>query len=492
MIVARMRSAILTLLSSLFWLILTVFITLLLVSCGGGGSRVADGGIEGTGISVGSVTDFGSIFVNGVEFETSGSLITLDGNAVSEGDLKKGMVVTVLGTFDQSTGTASSVAAEDVVKGLVQSVAADGLSLVVIGQTVEVDNSTLIDNNIPGQDIRNLIPDVDLVEVHGFVKGNGLIGGSFIERKAALAEFRVKGFVENTNAQTFTIGTLTIDYSSADTGDLPGGNPIKGQLVEVKGDNMLVGGQLIATKVEPEGLGVAGAPQAEIEGFVTSMTSTSDFVVGSQRIITTGSTIFAGGLQSEIVVGLKIEAEGTLAGGVLTCTKVSFRDSVKLESDVDVVTVDPTDPRVGTVTLMGLPSITVITNSLTEFKNANDLNDFNTGSPHVRIRGRVAAGNTVIASELELRSSPDTDVVLQGPVDAFTAPPNDSVTILGVMVDTTSIQDANFEGVDDMWIGRAAFFDPVNGVAPGDLVKVQGDWDLAGSTVNWDEIEFED
>lgn len=489
MIVARMRSTILTLFSALFWLILAVSIPLLLVSCGGGGSSssLADGGIEGTGVSRGSITDFGSIFVNGVEFETSGSLITLDGNTVSEGDLKKGMVVTVLGTFDQSTGTATSVAAEDVVKGLVQSVAADGLSLVVIGQTVQVDNSTLIDNNIPGQDIRNLIPGVDLVEVHGYVKANGLIGASFIERKAALAEFRVKGFVENpnTSAKTFIIGTLTIDYTSADTGDLSGGNPVDGQLVEVKGDNPLVGGQLIATKVEPEGLGVADAPQAEIEGFVTSMASTSDFVVGSQRVITTGTTIFAGGLQSEIVVGLKLEVEGALSG-VLTATKVSFRDSVKLESDVDVVTVDPTDPRVGTITLTGLLGVTVITNSLTEFKNANDLNDFNTGNPHVRIRGRVAAGNTVIASEVELRS-PDTGVVLQGPVDAIPPPVDPIVTILGVAVDTTSIQDANFEGVDDMMIGRAAFF---SAIGAGTVVKLQGE--LAGSTVLWDEAELED
>ncbi len=392
------------------------------------------------------------------------------------------MVVEVQGTISGDSGTAITVVAEDVVKGPVTNVTADQLE--VLGQTVQVNELTNFENSV--------VPSVnDLVEVHGLVKGNGLIGGTFVEVKTALTEFRVKGFVENTNAvaKTFTIGTLTVDYGAADTSDLPGGDPVDGQLVEVKGDNMLVGGQLIATKVEPEGLGVTDAPQAEMEGFVTGMTSTSDFVVGSQRVITTGSTIFAGGLQSEIVVGLKIEAEGTLVGGVLTCTKVSFRDSVKLESDVDALTVDPTDPRVGTITLMGLLGITVITNSLTEFKNANDLDDFNAGNPHVRIRGRVGAGNTVIASEVELRS-PDTRVVLQGPVDAMPPPVDPIVSILGIMADTTGIQDGNFEGVDDMTIGRAAFFDPVDGVAPGDLVKVQGD--LAGSTVNWDEIELED
>jgi hypothetical protein len=43
-------------------------------ACGGGGSGggldVADGGIRGTGSSVGPVSGFGSVFVNGVRFDT--------------------------------------------------------------------------------------------------------------------------------------------------------------------------------------------------------------------------------------------------------------------------------------------------------------------------------------------------------------------------------------------------------------------------------------
>lgn len=482
MIAARMRSVMLTLLSSLFWIILAIVTSLLLVGCGGSNSRVADGGIEGTGVSQGSITGFGSIFVNGVEFETASAAITLDGNPVSESDLEKGMVVTVQGTISGDSGTAITVDAEDVVKGIVDSVAVDGLSLVVLGQTVLVDNDTVVDNNIPGQDIGNLKPGVDLVEVHGFVKGNGLIGASFIERKGALVDFRVNGFVENANpaAKTFSSGALTIDYSAADTDDLPGGAPVNGQLVEVKGQNTLgPSGELIATRVEPEGLGVADAPQAEVEGFVTSMTSISDFVVNSQRIVTTGTTVFAGALQSEIIVGLKIEVEGTLSGGVLTATKVSFRDSVKLESDVANI-------GASSLTLEGLPGITVTVNSQTEFKgNAAGFGDILVGE-HLRIRGRVAAGNAVIASEVDERSA-NTDVVLQGPVDASSVPADQILSILGVTVDTTGIADVNFKGLDDMPLGRAGFFATVQ---PTDLVKVQGS--LAGAIVSWDEIELED
>jgi len=231
-------------------------------SCGGGGGGgdVAGGGLSGTGVSSGAITNFGSIFVNGVEFETSGASISLDDTAVSENDLKIGMVVKVQGMFNTTSGSALTVAAEDVVKGPVQSVAGDGLSLVVLGQKVLVNNTTAIDNSIPGQLITNLMPN-DLVEVHGFVKDKGIISATFIELKTALVQFHVKGFADtvNTGARTFTIGTLAIDYNAADVSDLPGGHPANDQFVEVKGQNPLVVGKLVATKVEPEGLGVADA-----------------------------------------------------------------------------------------------------------------------------------------------------------------------------------------------------------------------------------------
>lgn len=451
-------------------------------SCGGGGGGgdVAGGGLSGTGISSGAITNFGSIFVNGVEFETSGASISLDDTAVSENDLKIGMVVKVQGTFNTTSGSALTVAAEDVVKGPVQSVAGDGLSLVVLGQTVLVNNTTAIDNSIPGQLITNLKPN-DLVEVHGFVKDKGIISATFIELKTAFAQFHVKGFAENVNtgARTFTIGALAIDYNAADVSDLAGGHPASNQFVEVKGQNPLgVGGQLMATKVEPEGLGVADAGEAEVEGFVTSLTSTSDFFLDSQHVVTTGGTRFEGGLQSDIAFGVKLEVEGSLSGGILTAEKVSFRDNIELEADVAGV-------GANSFTLKGLSGISVTVDSQTEFKgNAAAFGDIAVND-HVQVRGRLLSGNTVIASEVD-ETSANTDVILQGPIDAFTPPPTDSITILNVVIDTTAISDGNFHGVDDIVVGRAAFY---TGVKVGSLVKAKG---TSGASVTWKEVELED
>ena len=83
-------------------LILLSLFCLLLTSCKGGGSNSAGGGIDGTGImSAGVVSAFGSIIVNGTEFDTSTAAIIINGVEVGVGDdfvldnLEIGMVVTV-------------------------------------------------------------------------------------------------------------------------------------------------------------------------------------------------------------------------------------------------------------------------------------------------------------------------------------------------------------------------------------------------------------
>ncbi|MGY8803191.1 MAG: hypothetical protein ACKVK6_03030, partial [bacterium] len=77
----------------------------------GGGGDFAEGGIGGSGISQGPITEFGSIFVNGIEWELDGAEVEIDGvvepGLSSDQDLSdlfnRGMVVRVEGTIDTST-----------------------------------------------------------------------------------------------------------------------------------------------------------------------------------------------------------------------------------------------------------------------------------------------------------------------------------------------------------------------------------------------------
>ncbi len=456
-------------------------LTLLVAACGGGGSADGGiggtgggggGGIGGTGVALGTITGFGSVFVNGVEFSSSGTVIKRDDSTVSQSDLRVGMVARVDGSITNQQATTITV--DSAIKGRVEQVI-DANRMRVMGQTVQTDSQTLFENGVrPVQG--------DYIEVHGLPVAGGVVAAGFVERKSALASppFVVAGFIasQNAAAQTFTVGALSVAYSGATISDMPGGSWV-GLLVEVKGTACAgnpVCGTLTASKVEPWGLQVASASEAEVEGFVTSV-SGSSFVLGNQAVAIGAGTRFENGTAADLVVGVKLEAEGSISGGVLTATKVQFKDGVRIEANV-------VSNGAGGLTLQGLPGIVVEATSNTELDGVTSVGALVAGN-HLRIRGRLAPSNRVVASELELRSNaPDTRIELRGPVSAASNP---TLTILGVAVDTTSISESNFKDRSDNAIGRAAFF---SAAVSGQAVKVKGD--LIGATPRWDEAELED
>ena len=164
----------------------------------------------------------------------------------------------------------------------------------------------------------------------------------------------------------------------------------------------------------------------------------------------------------------------------MIATKVSFPNNVLLESDVDTL-----NPITKKIAMAGLPEITVATNSLTEFIGVSGFDDIRAGD-HLLVRGRIIANDEIIATRLSKRSPSDA-VTLQGSVNAVADP---IVVVLGATVDTSSFVDDQFKGLNDLPIGRAAFFDPTSGAVPGHLVKARGV--LLGSVVSWNQVEIED
>jgi hypothetical protein len=317
-----------------------------------------------------------------------------------------------------------------------------------------------------------------------------MIQATFIEKKpTGTVTPEVRGFVTGHDAvaKTFQIGGLTVVYDNNTLiGDMPipSGSNWNGLFVEVKGTVFNSGAStLTATKVEPENQGLGNnRDEFEVEGFVRQVDGPGDFFIGTTHVQTTPNTEFRGGTIDEIVVGAKLSAEGRLANGILTAKHVKFHASVKLEGNIAAI-----DPDAKTFIITGLPGLTVSVNSQSEFKanggnQVSDLTDLLVGD-HVRVRGRVGSNNSVIAIRVEQRSG-DTDVDLQGPVQSISG---QVLTILGVAVDTSTIRNDNFEGLNERLIGHAAFF---NAVKEGMLVKVKGRLD--GAVVTWREAEFED
>lgn len=483
--------------SMLFNLLGAVGLIGLLSGCGSGGATSGTGGAaSGSAAASGTITGFGSVYVNGKKFETNDVQVNHDGesercslDSSNRCGLKEGMTVKVSGSFNGSSRSASTITQEDTLEGPITSknqVDANNGTLAVLGQTVIVDSTTRFDSGINLTTLSN----GNVIEVSGFVKSDGTIAASFIEQKAGVGVCspvcEVKGTIKGHDAvlATFQIGGLTVTYNNTIIRDMPTpvGSNWNGRFVEVKGTDFSVNAgvpTLVATKVEPEndGVGNNDMDEFEVEGFVTQAGTPNgkiiDFNIGTTQIRTTANTEFRGGTVDEIVVGAKMSAEGRFDGTTLIAKHVKFHAAVKLEGNIATI-------NGNTFTIAGLPGVTVTVNSQTEGGNA--LNSLL--GQHVRVRGRLGSSNSVIATRIEDRGQADSDVDLQGPVQSISG---QDLTILGVAIDTSTISNDNFEGLNDQVIGRSAFF---NVVKEGTLVKVKGRLDGVG--VTWREAELEE
>lgn len=332
-------------------LLLTLWFLLLLISCSN------SGGIGGSGVtSQGSVSEFGSIFVNGTEFDTSDAVVIVEGEEKGVGDgvvlnnLDVGMVVTVYGTrnADGKSGVANRVTYNDNVEGPVKSInaiSATRKDIAVLGQTVIVNVVTEFKGTTFGALAVN-----DVVEVSGFVDDMGVIWATFLEKTDGLV-FEVAGFVDNLNVglETFEINSLTVDYSAADTSGLPGGLPVEDLFVEVAGV-LAPTGELLADSIELEDeLEVEDADWIEVTGFVTDDTlAPGEFTLGNQVVRTNAATIFVDGTAGDIAPGQELKAEGRLENGILLAWEIEFWQPDQIEVE-GLVTDDASAPNEFTV-----------------------------------------------------------------------------------------------------------------------------------------------
>jgi len=195
-----------------------------LTACGGSGG---DAPTAADSKSVGVITGFGSIYINGVEYETDTASINIDGALLPETELGVGDVCVIEGSVntDGTTGTAVTVTCADELEGYVTDVSGlgiDGVGTInVMGQTVTVTLDTVFEGDRTDTLTINDLTVDSIVEVSGFSDGSGTILATRVETKAAHDDVEVKGLVSNldTEAMTFTIGDLLIDYSTA--GEVP-------------------------------------------------------------------------------------------------------------------------------------------------------------------------------------------------------------------------------------------------------------------------------
>ena len=313
-------------------------ICLVFAGCGGGGGgNLAGGGIGGTGITAsGTINAFGSIFVNGIEFETAGARRDVDGEiSLSNGSddaavLGIGMVVTIAGTLndDGMSGTAETIQYDEAVQGPVQDpiIAVDPLTrrFTVLGISVTMQKDNTAFSNVTFDTLHT----DDLVNVSGFFDANGTLLATRMERKDGV-EVEVKGTVTGLDGAAFT---LTVDYSAPLTtymvdvtaAKLPAGGLADNQHVEVKGT--LTGNAIEAASVELKSEGFDDTENASIEGIVSDFIDTGDFRVAGQRVNASVAEFNPAVLVGNLMDGTEVEVVGPIQGGILMASRVEAGD----------------------------------------------------------------------------------------------------------------------------------------------------------------------
>lgn len=322
-----------------FLLFFITVICFFFAGCGGGSNTsLAGGGIGGTGITAsGAITGFGSIFVNGIEFETAGASRDVDGEtSVSDGTddaavLGIGMVVTVTGTLndDGLTGTAEHIQYDDAVQGPVLGpiIEVDPLtrSFTVMGIGVTMHAGSTVFANV---DFDTLQAD-DLVEVSGFFDADGALQATRIVRKdGSEIDVEVKGTVTGLAGTLFV---LAVDYTAATTytvdataAELPAGGLADNQYVEVKG--ILTGNIIEAARVDLKSEGFDDTENASIEGIVTDFIDIGNFRVAGQLVDASVAEFNPADFVGNLANGVEVEVDGAIQGGVLLASRVEAGD----------------------------------------------------------------------------------------------------------------------------------------------------------------------
>lgn len=458
---------------------------LALAACGGGGgdSPAPSGGNAppsgspvqpSASTSSGAITKTaGTVTVNGVSFATDGStVVRIDDNPKGVDDLRDGMVVKLRGRDDGTRRTAERIEVENEVRGTVTAVdaAANPQTFTVGGLRVLVDEATAYANLSPLGFAGIAVG--GYVEVHGMRDAAGNLRATRVEGQArnnANPADELKGTVGalDTNANTFTLGTVTVNYGSATFS--PAGateaSLANGIVVEVHGAFNAAGTLFAATRVDIEDLEDDNVrprtgEQNKIEGFVAGLDTTArTFRLNGQLVSYTASTQFRNGTVADLANDVRVEVDGTLSGTTLVAREVSFKQArVLLTTQASAV--DAANRR---LTLFGR---TVQINDLTDLRTP--LAAITPNSTRVEVRAFVDGTGTLVAERVEASNSGGSRDIVQA-VASAKDPAARTVTLLGI---TAFVNAASFRDVNDQPISEAQFF---AAVTPGrTVVKVKG------------------
>jgi len=448
----------------------------MLAGCGGGGSDSAastpppssgnpppssgnpppggDDGAPGSITVVGPIDGFGSVFVNGIEFDTGSASYKVDDNsAFDDSALSVGMVVTVRGSVndDGLTGSADSISYDDELEGIVENLAidpADGTvkNFTVFGiQVAAREGATVFKAEDAVTFDWSTLANGDHVEISGNFNGD-LLAATFIKLEDGLDEdLEAKGTVSAYNgSDQFTlvlVSGTSLAITVAPGAMIPAAGIADGQFVEVEG--IPTGpGALSVSKVELEDNDDFSDDDShvKIEG-ILSHDGAGNWSIRSTAIGFDAGTLYqpstlAAAIADGSADGLYVEVEGHYSNGTLVADKVELEDGdIDARGKILSVTED-TENGTHLVVLEFTPAtgtVTVLVTNDTMFMNDDSLVPFHVGDLRsgmfINAEGYLdSTGETLVASRVEREDASRYEI--EAPLGNFVDGAN--ITALGV------------------------------------------------------------
>jgi len=426
----------------------------LLGACGGGGG--GGGSSAGDGItSVGRVDGFGSVYVNGVEYDTTHTYFRVDDEeGYDDSALAVGMKVRVEGRVngDGVTGTADSIYYDDDLEGPIDSgsVAENGntKTFTILGTAVSVDANTTVFHD--GASFAGLTDGVE-IEVSGFFDGNVLIASRVELQNDSRHDYEIKGTLTQFDGVTITLelrnGAQAGPYAVGSDAriDLPG-DPI-GLFVEVK--LVDTGGTLVAVRIDgdDDNLIHEHDQSVSLRGVIAGNEIDGFSINGVPFEVTPVTRYEPRTLAGNLEAGMMVKVKGEMSNGTLIASKIEAKQG-EAEVKARVSAVAFSDGKNGSVTLdLGnAQTLTVFTDNSTSFEDSSGSHSHRGGESSFLLSDLSDADfveveistkdNGFYAQSIERKSPPHATEVEALVEDVST----DSITVLGVtfMIDSNT------------------------------------------------------
>jgi hypothetical protein len=462
----------------------------LLTACGGGGSSSSDSSSPSI-VTRGKITALGSIWVNGVEYETpNGGSYKNDDSSSTSANFKVGQVVSLRGTHSGRSGTTKDVTYEAELEGEADSKTTINQITVLIGDSTNKAEATLTGNDL------NI---GSRYEVSGFWIDSTTIEATYIKNDDdGDSEDEIKGLVEAVNPGIdLTVRSITFSYA--------------GPTVVAVGDYVEVhfnGTTANEVQLEDDYFDdMDDGEEVEIEGAVNLSTAgcppDADIMVADVCINLGSVEEWEDGLNgaADLTSGLRVEVEGyySAAGDYLVAEEVKGRNQMRVFSTASDLGVD-------TFNLFG-GVIQVETSSSTQFDTVNNLFSDIANSDILEVHGvrtgptsmlalRVKEKSSIGDDEHEVRAEVDlngadsgsnglTVMGITATLDAETKLKIEDVIVApgdGVSPDETAIDGYLDDSMDD---------DNLAGNGPRDIVQLRVRSFAAGPDFIADQIEIE-